>query len=290
MHRRLLVIACWAGAQKTEPDEVQVSSRPYPPPANLPIFSANTRLVDVGVVVRDENGRAMGGLKQADFQVFEDGKRRRITVFGTIASGPDPGGHKPAPQTSPPGVPLPATRPAAAAPLRSMALLFDDIHTRPEDLAAAKLAARQFLASVAPGDRIALFTTFSTQTLDFTSDRDKVLATVAKVEAHPLGSEKGTQACSEIRPYQAYLMANDLDEVGTGAEKWRAVHFRFDYADSNFGLLLPAAIHIEMYTPEMRDGVIVRSPMTARLAQTYGPFSRFEVHVEQKAAMRAESH
>lgn len=209
----LLVLACWAGAQKTEPDEVQVSSRPYPPPANLPVFHANTKLVDVSVVVRDENGHAMGGLKQADFQVLEDGKRRRVTAFSAEQSpaAVSLAGTKPAPQTSPPGIPLPATRAAAISPLRSIALLFDDIHTRPGDLAAAKLAARQFLASVAPGDRIALFTTSSTQTLDFTSDRDKVLAMVAKMEAHPLGSEKGTQACSEMSPYQAYLIANDLD-------------------------------------------------------------------------------
>lgn len=66
---------------------------------------------------------------------------------------------------------------------------------------------------------------------------------------------------------------------------WRVAHMEFDYADSSFGLLLPSAIRLETYYPEMSVGNISRLPMVTRITQTYGPFSRFEVDVNVKNAV-----
>ena len=67
-------------AAQTAPQEVRVSSRPYAAPSPYAL-RIETRLVDVGVVVRDAQGRAVAGLKQGDFQVLDDGKERAITSF-----------------------------------------------------------------------------------------------------------------------------------------------------------------------------------------------------------------
>ena len=68
------------------------------------------------------------------------------------------------------------------------------------------------------------------------------------------------------------------------ASQWRIAHMQFDYASSTFGLLLPAAIRIEIFYPEMSTGMIARNPMVTRITQSYGSFSRFQVTVGVKNA------
>lgn len=68
---------------------------------------------------------------------------------------------------------------------------------------------------------------------------------------------------------------------------WRVAHMEFNYTDSAFGLLLPSAIRLETYYPEMSVGNISRLPMVTRITQTYGPFSRFQVTVGVKNAAQA---
>jgi VWFA-related protein len=49
------------------------------------VFHANTRLVEVEVVVRDGKG-PVAGLKQEDFQLFDNGKLQKIGTFNVVTS------------------------------------------------------------------------------------------------------------------------------------------------------------------------------------------------------------
>src|SRR5580765_7919843 len=49
-----------------------------------PVIRTTTRLVQVSVIVRDKNG-PVEGLKQEDFQVFDQGKPQKVALF-TVAS------------------------------------------------------------------------------------------------------------------------------------------------------------------------------------------------------------
>ena len=51
------------------------------PLANIPPYKVNVRLVDVFVNVTDEEGAPVGGLKQDDFTLTEDGVPQKITYF-----------------------------------------------------------------------------------------------------------------------------------------------------------------------------------------------------------------
>lgn len=64
------------------------------------------------------------------------------------------------------------------------------------------------------------------------------------------------------------------------------MHWVFEYAPSPFGVLVPSAILMESY--RYAGGVfndIADMRLSARVTRRYGPFSRFEVKVEQKVTV-----
>src|ERR1035437_9679592 len=99
------------------------------------LFKARVNLVMVPVVVRDRQGKAVGNLKQEDFQLFDKGKPQYIARFsmekaagrlykaGSAAAAPkDP--DKP-----------PEDNPVADLPARFIPYLFDYVHMSFGDLA-----------------------------------------------------------------------------------------------------------------------------------------------------------
>jgi VWFA-related protein len=52
-----------------------------PSSAATPVFRANTRLVQVDVVVTDKTGNPITGLNKSDFTVLQDGKPQTVTAF-----------------------------------------------------------------------------------------------------------------------------------------------------------------------------------------------------------------
>jgi Ca-activated chloride channel family protein len=61
----------------------------------VPQFSSRVQLVEVYATVTDANGQPVTGLRQSDFEVFEDGRRQEVTTFAagefplTVALGVD---------------------------------------------------------------------------------------------------------------------------------------------------------------------------------------------------------
>src|SRR5580765_1026911 len=51
------------------------------PQGRAPVFHSKVNLILVDVDVRDKNGLPLKGLKQSDFQIFEDGKAQEILNF-----------------------------------------------------------------------------------------------------------------------------------------------------------------------------------------------------------------
>src|SRR5690348_17972779 len=84
------LIACFAFlisrsfAQTLTPGEVRISSRPYHPRSQG--LRRESRLVQIEVVVRDINGRPVGGLTKDDFLVLDSGRPRDIFEFSVETS------------------------------------------------------------------------------------------------------------------------------------------------------------------------------------------------------------
>jgi VWFA-related protein len=69
------------------------------------------------------------------------------------------------------------------------------------------------LTEVQPMDRIALYTGSGSVTLDFTTDREKLRAALARIKPHWTRNRLDT--CVSMDPYQAYAISNHIDVMET---------------------------------------------------------------------------
>ena len=198
-----------AAAQSIAPDEMHARTVPYVPPS-LVTLRTEVDVVEVPVVVRDGQHRAVAGLTRDDFEIYDAGKKQAITAFSVQSFTPQGdagGGAKPA------AVPAAAAATAAAGPRpRFVALCFDDLNIDQAALKPAKDAAERFVkTSLAPGDRVVVVTTAQSQESEFIGDVPKLVEQIAKVTARRTFSDDSALQCPRIRPYEAYLIVNHLD-------------------------------------------------------------------------------
>jgi len=194
-----------------QPDEIRVRADVYTPPQLR--LSVQSQLVQLDVVVRDRHGQAVGGLKQGDFEILDEGKPRTLEAFSVETPQPAPASESTAPPAATASANAqPAAPPRAAPPPRSTLLFFDDLHPQASELQRVQIAAKRFIADgMGPGARAAVFAASEGLIVDFTADADALTAAIGKLRPHPRISGNGMQSCPRITPYQAYLIDNNLD-------------------------------------------------------------------------------
>lgn len=207
----LLAPAILCAQQPAGSDEIRVSSQPYVPQSPYTV-RVETKLVDMVVAVRDGHGRAIPGLKQDSFQIYDEGKERAISTFSEEADAS--AGVSLASGTAPTAAP--AATPGGPQPARFLALLFDDVNAKDGlaggDLGRAQAAAKRFVKdALQPGVRVGIFTVSGTETLDFTADAAKIAAAIADLKPHIRMSGNGLTACPRITPYRAFKIAQFQD-------------------------------------------------------------------------------
>jgi VWFA-related protein len=172
-------------------------------------FKSNSNLVPVPVVVRDNQGHAIGNLSKDEFQLFDNGKPQvisRFTIEKTEAqTAAIPKTEKPtATETQTPLAP-------DGIPDRFTAYLFDDLHLGFAELKYTRDAAlHQIDYPPNARDRVAIYTTSGRNMVDFTSDREKLHAAV---KALSVGQGVSTTAmqenmCPPVSYYEGDLIYN----------------------------------------------------------------------------------
>ena len=199
----LLAFCCApSGAQAPAPE---VSSQEAPV-----TFSSRVNLVSVPVVVRDREGRALGNLRQEDFQLFDKSKPQVITKFSvetSVAAVEVKAGTSGAPREQTQAAPF-IGKPTL--PERYVAYLFDDVHLQRGDLLLARQAVNRHLdESLEPTARAAIFTTSGHMLTNFTDDRDKLHQAVDSVLPWTSGPDP-QQDCPPMTYYMADLLVNKL--------------------------------------------------------------------------------
>ncbi len=188
----------------------------HPAGGDAPVTLRSTvQLVTIPAVVRDKNGRAVGDLKQEDFQLFDNGKNQQIRLFSVESAG-DAGAATPA-ASAPQAKPAPPSPRPDIVPDRFVAYMFDDIHMQAGDLMRIrKVAAVHFATALRPGDRGAVYTTSGVNTLEFTSDRDALQKALSRLIPRPLAEDNDLN-CPSIGYYQANLIVNKMDPMAIRA-------------------------------------------------------------------------
>lgn len=188
-------------------------------------FKLRVNLVQVHVTVRDGKGNPIPNLKREDFQVFDQGKLQPITVFAvetresrrekalaaakTQADASGPGESK------------------TVLPDRFVAMEFDDIHLVAEDAAYTRKSAEQFLDSLAPTDRVGIFTTSGEWTQEFTSDVALLKQKLLGIIPRPKVGHTSTNDCPDVSPYVADLVQNRNDQMAFQAvvkDAWQCAY------------------------------------------------------------------
>ena len=227
MSFRPIVVLCLSALvfaqQAIPPGELELTSTEYVPPS---LFSlrTETRLAEVGVVVRDSSGHTVGGLSRNDFEVDDGGHKREITAFSVETNtprAPRPPGATAVPAPSPTAAPA-----ASKPPVRYLAMVFDDLNMSAGDLIPARKAAKKFLTDgFSPGDLVGIFFLTRGQILPFTADVDKLNAALDKLNFAQRSAHLPT--CPDLTAYEAYLIANRQDPTLLPAKVAEAIQCGF---------------------------------------------------------------
>jgi VWFA-related protein len=184
---------------ETQPKE-EISSK-----ETFTTFKLRVNLVQVRVVVRDSKGRPVEGLNGDDFQLYDQGKLQTINTFGVET----PELWRKKAQAA--GKIQQATTDTEegrvesdAPPQRFVALVFDDIHLKPEDIQFARANTVPLIDALAPTDRMAIYSTSGRFTLEFTSDKEALLKKLLSLPSRPLAAEiNGPGNCPDVSHYMA---------------------------------------------------------------------------------------
>jgi len=186
-----------AGAQSKE-------AQPQSTAENGPVLRATTRLVQLNVIVEDRHGKAVGGLRQEDFQLLDNGKAQKIALFVSER------------ERNASAAPTGASEARAAANVfenRAEAgeasagsvtvVLFDALNTSFSDQAHAKAEILAFLRQLRPQDHVAVYLLTKRLTVinEFTQDAESLLAAVERLRTAP--------SLLELKANQAYVSPSD---------------------------------------------------------------------------------
>lgn len=188
-------------------DNSEMSTRDTPP-----TFRVRVNLVLVRAVVRDATGKVVTNLKKEDFQLSDNRKPQVISTFSIET----PESHKVAPTTKPVEPGADATSPAdtataiAALPQRFVAVVFDDTDMLSQDVVWVRSAATRLFGSLAPTDRVGIYSTSGQVTQEFTQEHELLQKSLLGVVPRPVAGS-GFHECPDISYYQADRIENFHD-------------------------------------------------------------------------------
>ena len=210
------------GTQTTANESSEVSTRDTPP-----TFRVRVNLVLVRAVVRDSTGKVVTNLKKEDFQLSDNRKPQVISTFSIET----PESHKVA-STMKPVEPsadsnAPADSPAIAAlPQRFVAVVFDDTDMLNEDVVWVRSAATRLFTSLAPTDRVGIYSTSGQVTQEFTQEHGLLQKSLLGVVPRPVAGN-GFHDCPDISYYQADRIQNFQDTQALAAATEDALQCAF---------------------------------------------------------------
>lgn len=180
-------------------------------------FKLRVNLVQVKVVVRDQQGNLIENLQREDFQLFDQGKPQVISTFGVETAETRRKRSEAAAKTQAVDGVTPAAGETSALPERFVALMFDDIHLEMGDIIYVRKNAEKLINSMAPTDRLGVYTTSGQVTLEFTSDKEALLKKMLSLTPRPMmGKINSVSNCPDVNHYMADQWVNQGNQQVLG--------------------------------------------------------------------------
>jgi VWFA-related protein len=157
------------------------------------VLRAETRLVQLDVIVQDKKGQPIEDLQREDFILLDNGKPQKIALFsregekspatpGTAEAGTVGAKNEPAPNVFGNRLPHADERPGSVA-----VILLDALNTSFSDQAYARTQVLAFLRELQPQDRVAIYllTTRLNVIHEFTEDSKALLQAIEQLQTSP---------------------------------------------------------------------------------------------------------
>lgn len=197
---------------------------PSPQPDN-DVVKISTSLVQFDVTVVDSKGKIVSDLRPDEIEIFENGKKQKITNFSFVSSGRPVTRLNADKKSSVDMIPVPTAELRPEQVRRTIALVVDDLSLSFERATYTRRALRKFVdEQMLDGDLVAIIRTGSGigSMQQFTSDKAMLIAAIERVRWNPLGSG-GFSAFAPLEPTFAELTKAaggqlDNDEAGGTAE------------------------------------------------------------------------
>lgn len=205
-------------------DSAEVSSHDTPA-----TFKVRVNLVLVRVVVRDSKGDVVTNLEKQDFQLLDNRKPQVLSTF----SVEKPSSHLPKPAVaasaevtaeSAEGAATPGT---VAIPQRFVAMVFDDTDLLVEDAVFVRSAATRLFGSLAPSDRVGIYTTSGQLTQEFTDNHALLQQALLGIIPRPVAGA-GIRDCPDVEYYEADQIVNFNNEQALAVATTDAIHCAFN--------------------------------------------------------------
>ncbi len=169
------------------------TSRPTPTPDDDVVVKISTNLIQVDVTVTDSNGRIITDLKPDEIEIYENGKKQKITNFSFVSSGKPASdrmvdaaknvGHVQVPKQQP-------DAPTQNSIRRTIAIVVDDLSMSWVSVAYTRDALKKFVTEqIQDGDLVAILQTGgSVGALQrYTTDKRILYAAIDRIKYNPMG-------------------------------------------------------------------------------------------------------
>ncbi|MBI4905672.1 MAG: VWA domain-containing protein [Acidobacteria bacterium] len=243
-------------------------------PAPKPDIKVTTRLVQISVLVLDNKGNPVEGLTKDDFEVLDKGKPQSIAKFSMEV-------RKPLREVKklPPGLFTNSSEdPRKAIEPSSTILLFDGLNTPWADQVYARWQMVRFLASLQPGDKVAIYSLGSQLRMlhELTSDVDSLIRIAKRIQGQQ--SVEITDASIDTSDIQDAEMAAFLDQSNQRMQDFYTVN----RVQSTLAAIEAIAVHTRKIAGRKNLGWLSASfPLWIGLDQTTGERRNFAEDVER---------